>query len=237
MSQFFALLQPARDRLFKQADPQGALKTLAPLADDAHLLGSGEKTALLELAALAHRALNQYKEAVLLYDEIGDSYQAGYCELLRGNMQQVQLYWTRTLQERANHWCLTLFGLATRQLSCFPTMFQIRNHMESDIANLIQANQGQLLNNVVSYVDVLTQVNLETPKFMGRAFLHAGFLEQAGPLLLKGQKALPNDPEVYFHLGQYAVSQRNPEEARLMLNQCLLISPTYSPAKELMEKL
>src|SRR5690606_17820696 len=135
---------------------------------------------------LAHRALRQYKEALHLYDEIGDTYQAGYCELMRGNLPKVQAYWTKTLEERNNHWCLTLFGLSTRQLNCFPTLFQIRNHMESDIANLIQARQGQFLQNIVYYVDLLTQANLETPKFMGRAFLHAGLLDQAEPLLLKG---------------------------------------------------
>jgi tetratricopeptide (TPR) repeat protein len=67
--------------------------------------------------------------------------------------------------------------------------------------------------------------------------MHAGHLQEAGSFLIRGQKALPNDPEIYFHLGQYSMALNHHTEARLMLKQCLLISPTYRPASELLGKL
>ena len=115
-------------------------------------------------------ATRDYREAIELYDEIDDSYQAGYCELMQGNLQQVQLYWTRTIQERNNHWCLTLFGLATRQLNCFPTLFQVRNHMESDLANMIQA--GLPTGNMETYVEVLSEFPWE--ERIGNSLVVAG---------------------------------------------------------------
>ena len=196
-----------------------------------------EKRATYELMGNILRSQGKFDQAVKLYEQINDFYQAGYCRMLQGRLQDVQPYWGRTLLERNNHWCVSLYGLVTKQLGTYPTLFQIRNHIESDIANLIAAKQEKYLQNLLSYIDFLTQINLESPKFAGRALMHAGHLEQAVGFLVRGQKALPNDPEIYFHLGQYSMTLGHQKEASLMLKQCLLISPTYRPASELLGKI
>lgn len=229
---YLSYIQQARELFFRQKDPVQAEAALHPLLNKPET--PAEKRAVHELMALILRSQLKFNDALKIYEGMNDFYQAGYCLMLQGQLHQVQQYWGRTLLKRNNHWCVSLYGLLTRQLATYPTLFQIRNHVESDIANLIEARQMEYLGNLLSYVEFLTQINLETPKFAGRALMHAGQYELARDFLVKGQKILPNDPEIYFHLGQYSMALKHYTEAQLMLKQCLLISPTYRPAKELL---
>ncbi len=237
----FSQLNEARDLLFREKKAPAAEESLRLLMRQASSLSVDlsieEKRALYELMGLALRGQNRFEEAAELYNQIDDYYQSGYCAMLQGKTQAMQLAWSKVLNLRQNHWCVSLYGLISGQLRTVPTIFQIRNHMESDIANLIAANRVDYLENYLNYVDFLTQVNLEAPKFAGRALMNADWIDRAGKYLLQGQKALPNDPEIYFHLGQYSVALKHLKEARLMLNQCLLISPTYRPASDLLATL
>lgn len=232
---FLSYLQEARDWMLQKKDPVRAEAALKPYMSRPETIQ--EKRAVYELMGLILRAQGRFDEATKLYLEIEDYYQAGYCAMLQGNLQDVQNTWGKLLNQRQDHWCVTFYGLITGQLRTYPTMFQLRNHLESDIANLIAANRTDYLGNLLNYVEFLTQINLECPKFAGRALMNAGWLQQAGPYLLQAQKTLPNDPEIYFHLGQYSAELNHLKEARLMLKQCLMISPTYRPASELLARL
>lgn len=239
---FPAVIGQARDSLFRKDQAEAAYRTLEPVINEPSALSKVEKTAAFELAALALRKQKRYSQAVQLYEAIGDYYQAGYCRLLLGDLMAAQPYWSRLLEKRMNHWCLSLYGLVSMQLSTYPTLFQVRNHLESDIGHLIQAGQMLFAENIMNYGDFLAQLNMESAKFIGRALLNASdehpeLLERAELFLLKGQKILPNDPEIYYHLGQLRFALDQQDEARLMLNQCLLISPSYTPAKELLDRL
>jgi tetratricopeptide (TPR) repeat protein len=232
---FLSYIQEARDFMFRDKDPVKAESTLRPLLSKPQTLC--EKRAVYELMGIILREQSQYAEAARIYQQLGDNYQLGYCAMLQGKTQQMQQAWGKMLAIRQNHWCVALYGLIHRQLRSYPTIFQIRNHMESDIANLIAAKQTDYLENFLSHVDLLTQINLETPKFAGRALMNAGWLNRAGKYLLQGQKTLPNDPEIYFHLGQYSALLNHVKEAKLMLKQCLMISPSYTPASDLLASL
>lgn len=229
---YLSYIQPARDLFFKQNDPLNAEEALQPHMDTPK--SPEEKRAVYELMGLILRSQKKFSHAARLYEKNQDYYQAGYCALLQGDLTQVQQQWSKLLVARQNHWCVHLYGMITQQLRTYPTLFQIRNHIESDIANLIAAGRVDYLENLLSYVEFLTQLNLETPKFAGRSLMHSGWLNRAGAFLIKGQKSLPNDPEIYFHLGQYSIALQHYTEASLMLKQCLLISPTYRPASELL---
>lgn len=232
---FLDYLEPIRDQFYKEKDSQKAEAALRPLMGQPREIE--EKRAVHELMGLILRKQKRFEEAYRLYDGLGDAYQAGYCAMLQGNLQLVQVQWTRVLAGRPNHWCVSLYGMVTQQLRTYPTLFQIRNHLESDIANLIEAGQYPFLENMLQYIDFMGQLNLEAPKFVGRSLMSSGWLDRAGPYLLKAQRSLPNDPEIYFHLGQYSVAQKHYPEARLMLKQCLMISPSYTPARELLDQM
>jgi tetratricopeptide (TPR) repeat protein len=233
VAKFLDFLSEPRTCFFQEKNPQAALQLIRP-----YLLKRGlsevERRATGELAGLLYRHLRQYDEAVKVYREIGDDYQAGYCLLLAGKLQDLKPYWGRVIQKRPNHWCASLYGMVTHQVSVYPTLLQIRNFLETDVANLIWANQTGLLENLLLYASFMAQMNMETYKFLGRALLYAGWSEKASFYLYEGQRLLPNDPEIYYHLGQFNLHQGKPQDARLMLNQCLLISPSYTPARELL---
>lgn len=233
---YLSYLAPVRDQFFKVHQVREAEKALKPILDEPSRELS-ERRAIYELMGLILRAQKRFEEAYSIYDKIDDAYQAGYCAMLLGDLPLVQHQWSKVLLTRSNHWCISLYGMVTQQLRSYPSLFQIRNHLESDIANLIDANQTTFVKNLLMHVDFLSQLNLESPKFAGRALMHAGWLDQAGPYLVQGQKLLPNDPEIYFHLAQYSLAQQHYKEANLMLKQCLLISPYYVPAKDLMQQL
>jgi tetratricopeptide (TPR) repeat protein len=234
---FLSYIQEARDLFYKQHMPGHAEAVLR------HYLKKprekGEKRAVFELMGLILRAQKRYEDARVVYEKINDHYQAGYCSLLRGDLQRVQKCWTQVITHQPNHWCLTLYGMVVRQLQVCPSLLQIRHYLESDICNLITAERFDYLENVLAHVEFLSQLNLEAPKFAGRALFNAGenWWGQAGPYLMQGQKLLPHDPEVYYHMGQLCIMQGHFKEASLMLKQCLLISTTYQPASELLREI
>lgn len=237
----YSQLHPVRNVFFKEDNPSEAFSQLESFMsrDD---LNPQEKKAVYQLAGFIRMKQRRFNEASDYFKKVDDHYMAGYCMLLMGEFQSIQNYWQPLINTRLNHWCIALFGLVTMQLNHYPSMFQVRNHIESDIGNLMLAGRDEMLKNLISYVDLLTQVNLEAPKFMGRALINnieltsdeSFWLNEAGKLLLKGQKTLPNDPEVYYHLGQYRVMKNEMDSARLVLNQCLMMNTDYTPAKDLL---
>ena len=145
--------------------------------------------------------------------------------------------WNKLLQNHPYHWCMSLYGMLARNLQCMPTFMQIRNHLELDVIELHRAGQYQWLQNLLSHADYLAQINLETWKYVGRAFLNAGINDtQAENYLMQGQKILPNDPEVYFHLAELWIRQKRWAESKTVLQQGLRINRAYTPAKTLLDE-
>lgn len=241
-TQILSAYKQSRELFFKHKETEAARQALVTWVENPKSIlkacpSEDGQIAVSELIGLILRERREYLQAAQVYQWIKDDYQAGYCFLLAGDLKQTRDHWFRLYQERQNHWCVALYGLVTRQLNVYPTLFQIRNHIETDITNLIAAQQHEMLENLLTYGDFLSQLNIESHKFIGRALMHCRWLERAHGYLLKGQRCLPQDPEIYYHLGQYCFAIRRYDDAQIILNQCLLISPSYYPAKRLMEEL
>jgi predicted Zn-dependent protease len=230
-------LNLARKTLYIEGNPEEALKILSPMYAERDKLGFADVWPMIELMGTARSQRKEFDEATELYLSIKDFYEAGYNQMLKGNLDSAVAHWKNLIYERQNHWCVSLYGLATGNLTTLPTFLQIRNHYEADIILLARAGQKQLADNLILNISTLSDINYESYKFAGRAFFHVGDYEKAGWLLLRGQRALPNDPEIYYHLGQYYYAIGKMEESALMLQQCILISPMYTPAKELHTKI
>lgn len=231
---------PAQQALFLNHQPAEALSALAPHLTafrEGQLKDAAEIRFLITLAAMAHQESGQYGEAARLYESIGDDYSAGYAHLLMGNIDATRAAWTKVAQRRPNHWCVSLFGMVTGNPNSIPTFLQIRNHLEADILLLAAAGQTKMVQNIVFALEFLAGINYESYKYAGRALFHSGLLSDVEAILLKGQKILPADPEVYYHLGQYYAAVGRTPEAKSALQQCLMISGTYTPAQALLESL
>jgi tetratricopeptide (TPR) repeat protein len=228
-------LEPARHALFQEQDAETALKLLHPLQYKP--LSASQQRAMWDLAALAYRQQRRFDLAYQIYLREENPFLAGYCLLLAGEVNSIGQYWTPLLERRPNHWCATLWGLVTGRLMLWPTFLQIRNFLEADIASLIHAQQFLMLENLLTVGENLVQINMETPKYMGRAMMNAGWLDRAEPYFMQAQKLLPQDPEIYFHLAQLRQRQGQTEELPLLLKQCLMIIPGYVPAKKMLASL
>ncbi len=232
-----ATLNQARKALFLEDQPDTALSLLAPLLESRADLSAEDERPVVELAGLCYERKHLFDQACDLFYSIMDYYQAGYCLMLKGHPEKATEHWKHLLMMRPNHWCLTLYGLVTSSLNCIPTFLQIRNHLEADIVHLTRAGQTIMTNQLLLYVDLLSDVNYEAYKFAGRGLFNAGRIKDAGPYLLKGQRILPNDPEIYYHLGQYYHAIGELKQASMMLRQCLMINATYTPARWLLDKI
>ncbi|MDH4379340.1 MAG: hypothetical protein QE263_05495 [Vampirovibrionales bacterium] len=233
----FEGLIPIRTVLFQQGDARGALQALKTYQFKRGL-AANERRAVMELVGLSYRILHEWEAAQQAFGEIPDPFQAGYCALLSGNVATAIRWWQPLIQKiNPNHWALSLLGMVTGQLQRWPSMLQIRNYLEQDVYALAEAGQGALLDNVLACAPILLQINPEAPKLMGRSLLYARHFSKALELLLLGQRTLPQDSEVYFHLGQCYSALNDTLQARRCLHQCLMINPDYKPAQWLLETL
>lgn len=233
----FEGLMPIRTRLFQQGDAKGALHALKTYQFKRGL-PANERRAVMELVGLSHRLLHEWKSAQQAFGEIPDPFQAGYCALLSGDLATAIRWWQPFLQTiRPNHWALSLLGMITGQHQHWPTMLQIRNYLEQDVYALAEAGQGAMLNNLLLCAPMLVQIYPEAPKLMGRSLLYAHYYDKSLELLLLGQRTLPQDAEVYFHLGQCYAALRQAPQAKRSLHQCLMINADYKPSVWLLESL
>ena len=227
----------AQQFLFTQQQPQQALAVLLPLSQSSTAWPLEEKRPVFELLGWAWQRVKDYEAATQAFQAIQDDYQAGYSQMLKGDMTQAAAHWQDLLTVRPNHWCVTLHGMIHRSMNRVPTFLQVRNHLEADIVHLIAAGQFAMVESILQYIPILGEVNLEAHKYAGRALLQSNYPQLAENFLLTGQRLLPNDPEVYYHMGQYYWATQQFAECRLMLKQCLLISDAYTPARMLLAQL
>jgi len=187
--------------------------------------------------ALAYFENRDYANAAKVYYEADDKYQAGYCELLMGNLDAARELWSKAPDSSAVEWGRCLIDMINFQVKKLPSFLQIRNNLEVDIGYLIQAQQFKFAQNLIDCVSVMVNINLETYKFIGRSLLHNDYPQPCVKFLLKGRHLLPQDPEAYFHLGQYSFAVEAYKEGKQYLKQCLSINKNYSPAKALLAKI
>jgi len=238
------LITSARQELLINKNPENAIKILTENEFDF----SNEKTIggikLLKTfhsstLALAYKEKQDFKKAAEVYKEAGEKYQAGYCELLGGNEKEAERLWYGACTASpAVYWGLCVLDyINMRRNPRVPSYLQVRNFLEMDLCNFIIANKVRYAENIIKNEKVLSSVNLETYKLIGRALLNNGFLNQAKKYLLKSVQIVDQDAETFYHLGQYNCEIGAYEEALKMLKRCLELNSYYVPAVTLIKKI
>jgi hypothetical protein len=266
MPEALQALSPARQALWEQKNPSLCLLLLPvnPLYYEGTLPTHWVMDLWVDLAGEAYLASKQYERAAQVFERYGLPERAGWAWLLAGNCQKTFELWQPFLEEsianqsvqqssssasgyqlsalkpalgNQSQWLVTQWGLVTNQFQQWPTMLQLRNAIENDITQLVNANQLAILDAYLAKMDWLGQVNFEVYKLAGRSFFYLGMFTLAYQLLLQAQTILVTDAEVYYHLGQYYVACQQMKQATLMLRQCLWINPHYQPAEALLASL
>lgn len=189
------------------------------------------------LLAQAYYGQKEYLKASAIFNELGAKYEQGYCELLQGNTFQAREIWYLSPQSSPICWGRSLVGFIEDDIEDVPTFLQIRNYLESDLFNFLDVGKVEFVEKITSYQDFLAQIHPETYKYIGRALINKGFLNQGFDFFMKSQNLLPQDPEIYFHLAQYSYLVNSYGEAFEMIKLCLELCPSYMPATMLKNKI
>ncbi|OGI30468.1 MAG: hypothetical protein A2287_08750 [Candidatus Melainabacteria bacterium RIFOXYA12_FULL_32_12] len=224
----------ARKELLIKKNYANSIKTLIELISYKNL---SNNDFLKNTLALAYLENKDYSEAAKIYYELDQKYQAGFCELLMGNIYTARDIWYKIPESEASCWGKSLLDLIDLKKNYLPTFIQIRNHLECDLGYFIQADRLEYVENITKCSDILASINPEAYKFIGKALLNNGFANLSINYFLKSQRLIPQDSENYYHLGQYSCLAGAYEEGKEMLNHCLLLNQYYVPARNLLEKI
>lgn len=186
---------------------------------------------------LCYLEAGQLNECISTYLDVNGYYQAGFCELLRGNDSKAFEYWQNVKVSEVQHWSNCLKTMIKGKIVKHPTFLNIRNHLECDLGYLLRFKQETFANNILLLADRLVDFNMEAYKFIGRALLNNGYSNVSVKFLIEGQKILPNDPEIYYHLGQYSLMVGAKGEAITKFRHCKILSPSYTPADDRLKEL
>ncbi len=186
---------------------------------------------------LIYLETKEYKKAAAAYREIGERYQAGFCELLQGNEEEAERLWLSAPESEPCEWGKCALKIIKNENDIYPSFLQIRNHLEIDIGYFIQANKFKYAESLMSKAEIFTSINLESYKYIGRVLLNYGFLNQAKKYLLKSLQIIPNESETLYYLGQYNYLIGAYKESGKVLEKCLEYNSSYTPARELLSKI
>lgn len=228
-------IKEARKDLLVKKKPSNAIKSLLALSKNENFVNNNLYKNLLAMAYLENK---NYSGAANTFLEIGETYQAGFCELLQGKIDTAaDLWFNSTSESEACNWGKCLLYLINSDVNYLPSFMQIRNHLECDISYLIRANRLDYAENIIKCSDELVAVNPEAYKYIGKALTYSGYTNLAVNYFLKSQEMIPQDSEVYYYLAQYSISAKIYEEGKNLLKKALELNQHYVPAKNLLDKI
>lgn len=233
LHKFKTFINECKKIIFIDKNPVYAIELIDNFVNTSTILDLSQ---VKQLKALAYFENRDYLRASQLYQELQLPYQAGFSELLCGNEKRAKEIWNNTTETSSIHWGKCLIDLIHVKVNKIPSFLQIRNFLESDISYFIVAEKLEYAENLIQCAEVLASINPESYKFIGKALLYNDFPNIAASFFFKSQEIIPNDPEIYYHLGQYSNIIGAYSESINMLNECLDINSSYSPAKVLLEK-
>lgn len=214
------------------------VKALEMLSDaEKYDLDEEKSTHLHNLLGFIHLENRDYRKAAEIYQQLGENYKAGFCELLLGNEVVAELLWRKAADCEPVRWGKCLINFIKLKKGDMPTFLQIRNHLEVDIGYFIEANKFNYVENILKYDNLFITVNLESHKLIGRVMLNYGYYNLARKYLLKSLDVIPEDAETYYFLGQYNYQIGAYRESERALEYCLEMNSGYVPARYLLEKL
>jgi len=161
-----------------------------------------------------------------------------YCKLLTGNPKQARILFNQIADtEKRAHWGSLISSLILKELTPYPTYFELRNYLEIDLNLLINYSQGDYVEEILNYADIFSSINPETYKYIGRVLYNNELNSWAKFFLERGKNFLYQDPELHVILSELYMKEGNNSKALNSANACLAMLPNYFPALKLKQKL
>lgn len=132
-------------------------------------------------------------------------------------------------------WGKVLVGILSGYMEFFPTYFEIRNFYEIDLDFLIKNEKVNYIENLLSALKILSDINQEIYKYTARVMYENKFYKSALEYMEKSKELFYKDPELHFMLAKHYLSAKQFDKADFYLNECLEIVPAYYPAVKMKE--
>lgn len=177
----------------------------------------------------------KYIQASNIYEKLGDKFLQGYANLLGGNLAITQKLWDEVKETSPLiAWEKSLIGFINLHVTKYPTYFQIRNFLEVDLNMLLTSGQKSYAQNIMSGLNIFTEINPEAYKYVARVLLNHKYYSIAIQLLEKSLDIYYKDPETHFMLAKSHLYMQNNTQATKYLKTCLSFHKDYFPAKKLL---
>lgn len=161
-----------------------------------------------------------------------------YSKLLTGELSEAKRLFNKlsSTTQRA-HWGSLLASILLKEITPYPTYFEIRNYLEVDLNLLINYHLGDYVEEILKYADIFYSVNPEAYKYLGRVLFNNNLNPWAKFFLERAKNHLYQDPELHVIMAELYLQEGNYERAQHSTNACLAILPNYFPALKLQQKL
>ena len=161
-----------------------------------------------------------------------------YCLILEDKLNEAE----KTLlkiekQDQRAHWLLVMIGFIKGIAEKYPTYFELRNFLETDLNILIQYYKGDYVEKIIRYADYMFTINPEVYKYIGRVFLNNDLKQQGLFFLNIAKNRFYQDPELHYLLAQTYYTNKDYENCKHAIQACLSILPGYAPAIMLSKKI
>ena len=177
-------------------------------------------------------------ECQSFFEKHGYILELAYSKLLTEHLKEAKNLFNRLSEtEKRAHWGSLLSSLLMKELTPYPTYFELRNYLEIDLNLLINYHKDDYVAEILNYADAFASINPETHKYIGRVLFHNNLNSWAKFFLERGKNILYQDPELHVIIAELYLKEGNNEKALRAVNACLARLPNYFPALKIKQKL
>lgn len=161
-----------------------------------------------------------------------------FIKVILGQVDEAKKIIQEVPDSPAKNWCKFLIEVFSKNLfiKTWPTFLQIRHFMEITVYYLLATKNIVFLELLLSKLNKLLNINVDTEKFVGYAFFHFGKNKEAADILMKSLKRNQYDGEIYYVLGLIYDEEGLYNESLSMLENANLLLPDHYPTRFLKQK-
>lgn len=180
----------------------------------------------------------KYERAEVLFKKLKMFTEYGYCRLYQNDKKGADKVWF-SLKDTSPliMWAKALSGFIEKEQRREPTFFQIRNFYETDLDTLLSLKMTKYAENLINSVQYFADINPEVYKFTARVLFNHGYTEFAEKFLIPAKNIVYEDTELHVIEAQVRLAKNEKYAAIKSLENALDISPTYYPAKKMLENI
>ena len=134
-------------------------------------------------------------------------------------------------------WGIVLTGILSGYMEYIPSYFEIRNFFEIDLDFLIKNEKFDYIENLLSSLKILSEINREIYKYTARVMYENNMYNSSLEYMEKSKECFYNDPELHFMFAKFYFNSGKYQTADYYLAECLKIIPSYNPAIKMRQKI